>query len=98
MMDEILTLVALALALLFAEFRGACRARDRGEEAGRQGLNLQSCPHLERHYVDLRAVPGDRIPDGISHLLRRDLPDHRAGLEPGLRPHPGIADEGRADH
>src|ERR1700693_3911401 len=98
MMREILALVALALALLFAEFRCARRACEGREQSRRQGLDLQAGPHLERHDIDLGTIAGDRIPDGVGHLLRRDFADHGAGLEPRLRPHAGFSDEGWADH
>src|SRR5207249_7743919 len=98
MVNKMLALIALAPVLLVVWFRDAAGACYGGEEAGRQSLDLEARPQLQRHDVDLAPVVDDGRPYRLRDLRRRDLARNGIGLEPGLRPHPRLADKGGTDH
>src|SRR5712664_4396527 len=98
MLFRILAFIPLALAQLLARLRRAGRSRDRREQARCKRLELQARLQLEWRHVDLGPVPGDRVPDSLGHLGRRDFPRHRVRLQARLRPHAGFVVEGWADH
>src|SRR6267142_6082182 len=98
MVPEILALVALTLAQLLGRFSCAGSACDGREQVWRERQELDACPQLEGHDIDLSTVPRDRIPDSIGDLCGGNLTRHRISLESCLGPHAGLVDECRTDH